>query len=214
MFVPGGLLVQGDKFKRAGDDGDLPGSSAEEQEESSGLKATRKSAKTLRKAERQERKEAKLKKRAEASNPDSVCDVEGKMTDPTHKAAETMQSGERQKSSTQHTDVMHVENALSTDRKQKWRKTAKDKHKSHLDEANDTVKDFKEEKVLIDTVQLPTPPSDDLEVPIFTQAIQSSSRNGRHILRGRNIQAKRMAFADSKMLDEVRRSIPFQRDDC
>jgi len=28
-------------------------------------------------------------------------------------------------------------------------------------------------------------------------------RNGRHLLRGRNIQAKRMAFADMKGLDEI-----------
>ncbi len=55
------------------------------------------------------------------------------------------------------------------------------------------------------TIQLPTPPSEGVETPASVQATPSSSRSGRHILRGRNIQAKRMAFADTRMLDEVRK---------
>jgi len=36
-----------------------------------------------------------------------------------------------------------------------------------------------------------------------TSVTQERSRNGRHLLRGRNIQAKRMAFTDSKGLDQI-----------
>lgn len=36
-----------------------------------------------------------------------------------------------------------------------------------------------------------------------TSSVQRQLQNGRHILRGRNIQAKRMAFSDSKGLDQI-----------
>jgi Pin2-interacting protein X1 len=205
MFVPGGVLVQGDKFKSAENDGKRPDSSAEEEEESPDLKAARNAAEVLRKAERQARKEAKLSKRAKRSIPDSVCDAENKIDDPTHKAAEYLQSVDRQKRSTHQTDNINIGSALSSNSKQKKRKTAKSKHRSQSDEGTATVQHLEAAKVIVDTVQLPTPPSDSAEMPVSTQAVQSGWHNGRHLLRGRNIQAKRMAFADAKMLDEVRR---------
>ena len=57
-----------------------------------------------------------------------------------------------------------------------------------------------------------TPP---LETPtdgvITARVTQAGPRNGRHMIRGRNIQAKKMAFADAKMLDEVYLSLPVTR---
>jgi len=205
MFVPGGLLVQGDKFKMRKDGVNCPDSSAQEQEESPEPQAAKKAAKVLRKAERQARKEAKLLKRAKRINPDPECDTEDKMNDTTHEAAENMQTADSQEMSSHQTGNINIENHLSTNPKQKKRKTMKGKHRSQSDEATATVKHLEEAKTIVDPLQLPTPPSDCAEMPVSAQAVPSDLRNGRHALRGREIQAKRMAFADAKMLDQVRR---------
>jgi hypothetical protein len=205
MFVPGGVLVQGDKFKKGEDGGNCPDSSAEEQEELPESKTARKSAKVLRKAERQARKEAKLLIQAKRSNPASVYDAENKMDDPTHGAAENLQTVDAQETSTRQTDNINIKNHHSTNPKEKKRKTTKIKHRNQPYEATATVKHLEEAKLTVDPLQLPTPPSDCVEMPISAQTVPSDLRNGRHALRGREIQAKRMAFADAKMLDQVRR---------
>lgn len=59
-----------------------------------------------------------------------------------------------------------------------------------------------------DTVEL-TETSTGASTPVqlpevnVSSVTQESLRNGRHILRGRNIQAKRLAFSDSKGLDQI-----------
>jgi Pin2-interacting protein X1 len=59
------------------------------------------------------------------------------------------------------------------------------------------------------TASLPTPPSDPApsaseEEPNPTPKVSRPTvRNGRQILRGKNIAAKKLAFADAKMLDEI-----------
>ena len=60
---------------------------------------------------------------------------------------------------------------------------------------------------------MPTPPdeasassTDAEDVPDIATAStipRPTVRNGRQMLRGRNIAAKKMAFADAKMLDEI-----------
>jgi hypothetical protein len=206
VFVPGGLLVQGDKFKNGEDGENRPDSSAEEQEESPDSKAAIKSAKVLRKAERQARKEAKLLKRAE-SIPDSACHAQNKMNESTHETAEDMQTVDSQEMSIYQTDNVKIENHVGTNPKPKKRKTVKSKHRSHSEQTTATTKRLDEAKAMIDPLQLPTPPSDSAQMPVSAQTVPSDLRNGRHALRGREIQAKRMAFADATMLDQVRQSV-------
>ncbi len=45
------------------------------------------------------------------------------------------------------------------------------------------------------------------ESVVVLQSAPAPPRVGRHVIRGRNIQAKRMAFSDMKMLDQVRASV-------
>lgn len=56
-----------------------------------------------------------------------------------------------------------------------------------------------------DLTETSTGASTPVQIPEInrTSVAQERSRNGRHLLRGRNIQAKRMAFTDSKGLDQI-----------
>jgi len=56
-----------------------------------------------------------------------------------------------------------------------------------------------------DLTETSTGASTPVQIPEInkTPVTQERSRNGRHLLRGRNIQAKRMAFTDSKGLDQI-----------
>jgi len=205
MFVPGGLLVQGDKFRSGDDEVNSPGGPVEGPVETPDQKVARKATKAFRKAERRERKEAKLQKRAKGNTTELVCGFKNNEgTDPTYKDAESNQGCDTNSGSFQRTVTMDIENAISTGQKQKIEKSLKGKGNRRPRTADHNMEHVQEGKMVIDNVQLPTPHSECLDTQISTQAVQSSSRNGRHIIRGRNIQAKRMAFADAKMLDEVR----------
>ncbi|ERF68088.1 hypothetical protein EPUS_06899 [Endocarpon pusillum Z07020] len=203
IFVPGGLLVQGDKFRKAEDDMNLLGSGFEEQVEPSDLK-TRKAAKALRKAERQKRKEAKGKREGKCSVSDSACKTKNDdLTDFTLENPKIKEQVDRSTNSTQEIVVADIGKSLGTDQMQAKRKCPKEKRKRQVDEADRVMKPCQEGEMIVETVQLPTPPSEAVETPISARAAPSSSRSGRHLLRGRNIQAKRMAFADTRLLDEV-----------
>lgn len=206
MFVPGGLLVQGDKFKTVEEEKHVPESPAEDEGESSDQKAARRVAKALRKAEKRERKE---KRGAQSNSRGSPCDLGNNdlVGSTEEENGENKRASGRQESSVQHTDI--VDSSHSTDQKQQKKRRSKVKDKQRVDKAKDLGKRLEEEKEVIEVLQLPTPPSDCLDKPISRQVIQPSSRNGRHVIRGRNIQAKRMAFADTKRLDEVRQFIHF-----
>jgi Pin2-interacting protein X1 len=213
-FVPGGLLVQGDKFRKAEDDASLEESPAGEPVVNSEPGAARKEAKALRKAERQERRETKLKKRATSNVAGSAGDTTKKATDSFHENAEDKQRLESHMGSAQSAVGVDTKIILTTGGKGKRRKTTSDKDKRQPIAAYHTMEDVEEREIVIDTIQLPTPPLECLETRAPTPVIQSSSMNGRHLIRGRNIQAKRMAFADTKMLDEVRHCEPFLGEDC
>lgn len=204
VFVPGGLLVQGDQFKKVGSDANMFESPAEGQDVLSGTKAAEKAAKALRKAERRERREARARKKAQDKTTESKSAVGNGVVKEVNEGAERKQSSYNEKRTTTSTVVLDIESAHSTDQKPKKRKRSKEKYKRQSDTAKIMVKSAREDKAVMETVQLPTPPSEGLELPIVAQTLQSRPRNGRHLLRGRNIQAKRMAFTDSKMLDEVR----------
>jgi hypothetical protein len=201
MFVPGGLLVQGDKFRMVEDDASLPESPA----------GASKEAKAFRRAERQERREAKLKKRAITVVAGSTCDVAKEAKDSLHGNAEDKQKSD---SHTGSAKSAVTKNTHNTHEKQRKARTQEKKHRRQPNAATGLMNYIDNGEVVIDNIQLPTPPSECLETRAPTPVIQSSSRNSRHIIRGRNIQAKRMAFADTKMLDEVRHCEPFLGKDC
>ncbi|KAF7514157.1 hypothetical protein GJ744_004482 [Endocarpon pusillum] len=203
MFVPGGLLVQGDKFRKAEDDVNLLGSGSEQQVEPSDLK-TGKAAKALRKAERQKRKEAKRKSEGKCSVSDPACNIKNDdLTDSSREDPKIKEQVDRGTNSIQGFVVADIGESFGTDQMQAKRKRPKDKRKRQVGEADRGMKPFQEGEMIVETVQLPTPPSEGVETPISVSAAPSSSRSGRHLLRGRNIQAKRMAFADTRLLDEI-----------
>ena len=188
MFVPGGLLVQGDKFKKLNDKQDGRGISAEESVDTPGQRATRKAAKALRRAERRGRKEARLKTIAEGNATDAP--VKSETNDSIGPTLDDIKDTRRSRDedSTLHIGAGDTEkNATRTDQKLKRRKISKKQHKSLLSAPPCAVEALEEEKVLFDAIQLPTPPSEGQEPPTVTQAMYPSSSNGRHLLRGRNI---------------------------
>jgi Pin2-interacting protein X1 len=202
MFVPGGLLVQGDNFRKLDDERDSPQTAAARPVESPDQKAARKVAKALRKAERRERKEAKLKTSAEGNAIYAAVGTE------THDPNSTVDNVKNKRSGKNGATAPHMadtdtENAIRTDQKKNRREMSKKQYKGLPTAASCAVEMPEQEEVLVDAVQLPTPPSEGQGTPIIAEAVCSGSRNGRHLLRGRHIQAKRMAFADAKLLDEV-----------
>ncbi len=205
-FVSGGLLVQGERFRKAEGGVTLVRSDSKEQVEYSDLKTAGKTAKALRKGDRRKRKEAKLDKEGKSSVSDSACKItDDALTAFIPEDSKIKKRGARRTNSTQAIVDKDKEEALSMDQMQEKQKRPKEKRKRQVDEADHAMTPFQEGEMIVETIQLPTPPSECVETPTSVQAAMSSSRSGRHLLRGRNIQAKRMAFADTRMLDEVGR---------
>jgi Pin2-interacting protein X1 len=214
MFVPGGLLVQGDEYRSVENEASQPEVIAEESAETSYDRAIRKAAKALRKAERHARREAKWRRIAESQTADPECTVtDSEVENLTPKDPEKKQMHDGHGGNPQPIVATDIEPALSPDPRQKRKKLAKERHGKQPELANYTANSL-EGKTVFDAVQLPTPPSESGETPLSVQPIPPSSRNGRHIIRGRNIQAKRMAFADAKMLDEVGGGTPILVESC
>lgn len=204
MFVPGGLLVQGDKFKTAEDEATVSKNFAEESMDMSNEKTAKKAAKALRKAQRQERREAKFKKRAEHNSTNSTHDITNNTTDSsTLEDDKNKQIIDRSKASSSDVLGRSVENVPSTDEKRKEKDRLKKNHRTQPNATTAILESAEKSTKDSDAVQLPTPPSEGVEATRSMNSIQPTPRNIRHIIRGRNIQAKRMAFADAKMLDEV-----------
>lgn len=206
VFVPGGLLVQGDQFKKVESDTNMDESPAEEQDVPSDTKAAEKAAKALRKVERRERREARVRKMVEGKTTKSTRAVGNRAAEVIDECAEKKQAHDDDETIATGGIILDTETAPNTDQKPKKRKYRKEKHKKRGDTASSIVKSTREDKAVVEFVQLPTPPSEGSALPVIAQTLQSRPRNGRHLLRGRNIQAKRMAFANTKMLDEVRRT--------
>jgi len=159
VFVPGGLLVQGEKYKSKEQEQE-PAETSESPEDhdrhpavrtEADTEIQRKTEKRKRKEERRQRKEEKrLKKLAKAQAKQKIDPVPD------------LQSADDDVSADEEEEVAVTANGLSKKRRQST-------------EASD----------------------------VAVKVVKQAMKNGRHILRGRNIQAKRAAFADTKMLDEI-----------
>lgn len=202
MFVYGGLLIQGDEFRKADDEKPSPVNAAERPLEGSDEKSAREEARALRKAERRKRREAKLKNGTEGNSAGSKPKPES-MTDMNLKNVKNMTESKDE------ARALHIDdsNVLNTTRKaqKKKRKAHKDPHDAQIDSADQPIAPLPDDKSVADAVQLPTPVSECKDAPIPLRPLHLTSRNGRHLIRRREIQAKRMAFANDKMLDEVGR---------
>jgi Pin2-interacting protein X1 len=199
MFVPGGLLVQGDKFRKWEDAGKSAEAPTEETVETEGQRPAEKAANAVRREARRARKEARRKKGEGQESPDSGQGVEDSTTTPPApgKSKQKQTSGKRKVSLK---EIAGTESSAIASADKSTKKTKnKEKRSSDSASTNDVVQLSVEKSVALDAGQLPTPPSEARESPTAADA-----RSGRHVIRGRNIQAKRMAFADAKMLDEVR----------
>jgi hypothetical protein len=204
VFVSGGLLVQGDKYRKVGDGEGLPEDSVENAVEVCDRKAARKAAKASRKTARRARQEAKLKTKAQKTVTDSMCTIgDNEVMIPTDEATESKPRCDGHKSNPQDPVFVSTGNTLSKDQKEQEDKMVKKKNKRQPDGADHTFGTVEIGSMAVVAGQSPPPPSDSQRVPVSTNPNHVSSRNGRHIIRGRNIEAKRMAFADAKTLDEV-----------
>lgn len=176
VFVPGGLLVQRDDFKV----------NSEQTEEQREFKAMRNDAEAILKAKRRQK---------------GGMDAEGVPSEDDEAAAKARRKHERAEKRQRKEDR----------RRRKAEKAAGDAGASIEVSANEASKKDRKKK----KEALPMPPKetsapdtdasdarDAVPIPAPSRA-RPVVRNGRQLLRGRNIAAKKSAFADSKMLDEI-----------
>ena len=187
IFVPGGTLVQGEGFNRNVRNSKSPESGEPIKEKETSEVVTERARK---RAEREKRKEEKKR----------GTDAIDNLADENHSVhSSTGRSGTGKRRSTRGT--MREENvpkdvaALNTKKQQK----------------------DGEQLGTVSTSLGPTPKYHNRVVQVSLSAMDTLvgaptlakmgsaiPRNGRHVLRGRNIEAKKLAFSDAKMLDEVR----------
>ena len=182
VFVSGGLLVQRDDFK-ANDDG------SEEQRE---FKAMRNDAEAIAKA-----------KGRKKGDDDEMVDVPEEEDENTAKARRKQERAEKRQRKEERRRRRKAETSTSLERT------------TASNEASATDIPKKREKRKKKAKSLPTPPDDtsasntDADTDDIPEsapppaASRPMPRNGRQILRGKNIAAKKMAFADAKLLDEI-----------
>lgn len=180
VFVPGGTLVQGDGFKKTEEE-DTTRSGSEEVSESQNVEVAA-TERAERKEERRRRREKKkLKKEAKSAPKDGLLNG----------GALKNQSGAK------------LEN-LPDSKEEKKRK-----RKDMTISDNGSI-----QAAALEAVKAEGPESSGVDLPahpvVKLKNAPTLPRNSRHIIRGRNIQAKKMAFSDLKMLDQVQ-SFPFRR---
>lgn len=181
VFVSGGLLVQRDDFK-ANDD------VSEEQRE---FKAMRNDAEAIAKA-----------KGRKKGDDDEMVDVPEE-DENTAKARRKQERAEKRQRKEERRRRRKAETSTGLERT------------TASNEASATDIPKKREKRKKKAKSLPTPPddtsasntdadTDDIpESALPPAASRPMPRNGRQMLRGKNIAAKKMAFADAKLLDEI-----------
>jgi Pin2-interacting protein X1 len=184
MFVPGGTLVQGDGYKKAEEEGQ----EKFESQEASGsqIDAAESEDMAQRKAEKKRRKEEKRLKR-EAEPRAKAAVAASRISNLRAKEAEPQGgfSGSNP-------------NAEKTSSKEKRKKKRESPAPSTEDSSRAaTAKKEKEDSVTAMSSQGLTQPL------TITSTSAALPRSGRHVIRGRNIEAKKMAFSDTKMLDQV-----------
>lgn len=183
VFVKGGTLV-GEKTFGTGEEiepanvNESRDQSGESQDSDTGVakdteKQKRKEEKKQRKEARRIRREAKAAKKAAKS---------------AKRQAKSQQSSSEDDQSEDEKDQQHLSSCTSA------HTLAPDEPVSSASSGNEdsTSSNLKRKRSVTTTTPLPV-----------KTAIPTPVKGGRHLLRGRNIQAKRMAFSDMKGLDEI-----------
>lgn len=184
MFVPGGTLVQGDGYKTA--ENEVPQTA--EPKDVSGGSSDMAESKDLaqRKAEKKKRQEEKRRK-GEADH--------SAITHATTIAVSCPGTHEAKRQGSLLGLGPGVEKTSSKEKRKKERERPTLAADDDIGLASRAGKE-------LDSA---TPTSSEVlpQTPAAAGRSTSVSRTGRHVIRGRNIEAKRMAFSDTKMLDQV-----------
>ena len=184
MFVPGGTLVQGDGYKKPEEEVPEVIELPKAPESQSDVAAS--DNKAPRKAEKKRRKEEKRRKR-DAGLDDRTSSIESTASKP--KAEMIKGTGSLEGKG------FGGEKAASKEKKKKKRQRPA---LSADDESSVTTPSEQADNIPGPSAAytLPNP-------AIANRTTPALPRTGRHIIRGRNIEAKKMASSDIKMLDQV-----------
>ena len=185
MFVPGGTLVQGDSYKKPEEEAPKVVELQKAPESQSNVAES--DNKAQRKAEKKRRNEEKRRKR-DAGLHDRTSSTESTTSNP--KAEVTKVTGSLEKK---------CSNREKTAAKEKKKKKRERPALSADDESSVTTPGEQADSISgASTVYvLPTR-------AIANRTTSALPRIGRHVIRGRNIEAKKMAVSNVKMLDQVR----------
>jgi hypothetical protein len=183
MFVPGGTLVQGDGYKKPEEE--VPEvvellKAPESQSDAAGS-----DDKARCKAEKKRRKEEKRRKR-DAGLDDRASSTESTASNPKAEMIKGTGSLERKGSSRG--------KAASKEKKKKKRERPA---LSADDESSVTTPNEQADNIPGPSTVYALP------TPAIANRTPALARTGRHVIRGRNIEAKKMAFSDVKILDQV-----------
>ncbi|EXJ79074.1 hypothetical protein A1O3_08575 [Capronia epimyces CBS 606.96] len=210
VFVRGGVLVGDrqkeetvnkageDEIKMDGTDGDGDGQDAElgdkDEQRREEEKRRRKEERRIRREEKASRKAAKKAKREAREGNDKDSDAE-QMSTPavpvhSHKSPLTRASDE---------PVSSADSASETEAAGQKRKRGR----SSTTIAEKTPAEGQRQKSVLGDMNVTQQQQSGTSVRPATTKLNLNLRNGRHLLRGRNIQAKKMAFSDLKGLDEI-----------
>ena len=184
VFVHGGTLVQGDGYKAAEAEkqreDELPEASESIIKEAETDRAQRKAEKKRRKEQRRITRESRPGG-TKITLDSQYHKPEIEITDPRDALLTEQLGGNRIP-------------AEETEKKKRERPAVQVERKSCPYAA--------EEELPSSASSTPVPS----EPPSITRTSTTLPRTGRHLIRGRNIDAKKMAFSDLKMLDQVRNS--------
>lgn len=187
MFVPGGTLVQGDGYKKPQEE--APEVVELQKVHESQSDAVGSDDKAQRKAEKKRRKEEKRRKR-DAGLHDRASSTDSTTSNPKAEVTKATGTLERKGSSREKTA------AKEKKKKKRERPALSADDESSVTTPGEHADNISEPSTVY---VLPTP-------AIANRTTPALPRTGRHVIRGRNIEAKKMAFSDVKMLDQVRPS--------
>ena len=183
MFVPGGTLVQGDGYKTAEEETQKDSDSRETSEHQIG--GAEGTEKAQRKADRKRQKEEKrIKREAKFGDRQSLI---GNDYPKTGTGSMVSTVGPLRESPSKDTISEEGRN-----------KRKREKPAPFVDEKSHARAAEKRAPQSTSPAQGPS------EAPVITTKSGTLPRTGRHVIRGRNIEAKKMAFSNLKMLDQVR----------
>jgi Pin2-interacting protein X1 len=218
VFVPGGVLVGGEQFgtkkaareaeerKRAEAEAEVENGAVDDQGEGGSEKARLK-------AEKRQRKEARRVRREEKAAKKAAKVARGSKDSSKHSSRAASHDGS---DSSSEEEVNEASRSTSCSKKDKSSSRPSTSAPTPLDSEEEEVSSkakskSKSKKRKLDsntTSAPPTPPATPASpAPIITSTTgprpAALPRTGRALLRGRNIEAKRRAFADAKSLDGI-----------